>query len=251
MIDQHASFCGTGGLSAWIATLPDMVSPESAVRRLMRETGKLLQPYGFENAESHGGRTESGWIRLEEAGTASVARTRTVRHWRGGQQELRFGFTLDATPLAWWHYRNWRNTRRGLAPLSPAQAEGPGLLATSGLPVEAAQPWSLRLDPQQPGQALQADIDAIRAQLPRRVHLYARRALRLLQPGVYAEELLAQPDPGLDAWVAIVVLLGADGPGPEFDHACEQLRNSGREHDAVSFTAEVLDYAHGQAAAVH
>ncbi|MFI1919195.1 hypothetical protein [Nocardia sp. NPDC020380] len=227
-----------------------MVSPESAVRRLMRETGKLLQPYGFESAESHGGRAESGWIRVEEAGVASVTRTRTVRNWTGGQQELRFGLALDATPLAWWEYRAWRNTQSGQAPVPFAQAEGPGLLGNSGLPVEATQPWSLRLDPEQPGQALQADIDAIRAQLPRRVHLYARRALRLLQPGAYLDELLAQPDPGLDSWVAIVVLLGADGPGAELDHACEQLRLFGVQHDAASYAADVIDYAHGQAAAV-
>ncbi|MFJ4654098.1 hypothetical protein ACIP5Y_22765 [Nocardia sp. NPDC088792] len=228
-----------------------MVSPESAVRRLMRETGKLLQPYGFDSAEANGTRAESGWTRVEDAGVASVTRTRTVRNWTGGQQELRFGLALDATPLAWWEYRNWRNTQLGLAALPREQAEGPGLLAMSGLPSHASEPWSLRLDPQQPGHALQADIDVIRAQLPRRVHLYARRALRLLQPGVYLDELLAQPDPGLDTWVAIVVLLGADGPGSQLDHACEQLRLFGVQHDAASYAGDVIDYAHGQAAAVH
>lgn len=195
-----------------------MVGPDSALRRLMREAGKLLQPYGF-----HG--SEAIWVRVVPGGVASVGRTRTLRTWTGGQQVLRFGLSLSATPTAWWEFCNWRNAQLGL-PLTPLeQATGPGLIGDHGLPDDLTELWSLQVDPTQPGrQALQADIDAIRAELPRRVHAYARRALRLLEPDRYLDELLADPNPRIETWEAIIVLLANRGPGLQLDDACIQFR---------------------------
>ncbi|MEV6432402.1 hypothetical protein [Nocardia sp. NPDC051463] len=220
-----------------------MVGPDSALRRLMRETGKLLQPYGF-----HG--SEATWVRVVPGGVASVGRTRTLRTWTGGQQVLRFGLSLSATPTAWWEFRNWRSTQLGL-PLTPLeQATGPGLIDDRGLPHDLTELWSLRVDPTQPTRhALQADIDAIRADLPRRVHTYARRALRLLEPDRYLDELLADPTPQIETWEAIIVLLADAGPGPRLDDACTQFRACLTKQDAAH-AENLIAYAQGRAALV-
>ncbi|WP_216899243.1 hypothetical protein [Nocardia alni] len=223
-----------------------MVKPDSAVRRLMRDTGKLLQPYGFHHdAGTH-------WARVEPGGVASVGRSRALRTWTGGQQELRFGLDLDATPTTWWEYRNWCGARQGLSPTPIEKASGPGQLTNHGLPDEVTGMWSLRLDPAQDGQhALQADIEAIRDELPRRVHLYARRALRLVEPGRYLEELLACPNPGIATWEAIVVLLAERGPGPRLDDAVGQLRACCAEQSASDYAEEVaIAFATARAALV-
>ncbi|GAB4585777.1 hypothetical protein [Nocardia sp. IFM 10818] len=208
-----------------------MVRPESAVRRLMRETGKLLQAYGFEGAEPT-------WTRAGAGGVATVGRTRVTRTWTAGQQALSFGLTLDATPTGWWEFRNWRETRAGKPPIPIEQAAGPGLITDFGIP---AQLWSLRVDSTQQGQhARQTDIDAIRAALPKRVHTCARAALRLAEPGRYLEELLARPDPGIGTWEAIVVLLADQGPSPELDDAIEQLRACYAHRDASAYAEDVI-----------
>ncbi|WP_328400530.1 hypothetical protein [Nocardia sp. NBC_00403] len=221
-----------------------MVGPDSALRRLMREAGKLLQPYGF-----HG--SEAIWVRVVPGGVASVGRTRTLRTWTGGQQVLRFGLSLSATPTAWWEFCNWRNAQLGL-PLTPLeQATGPGLIGDHGLPDDLTELWSLQVDPTQPGrQALQADIDAIRAELPRRVHAYARRALRLLEPDRYLDELLADPNPRIETWEAIIVLLANRGPGLQLDDACIQFRACLAERDAAAYAENLIAYAQGRAALV-
>jgi hypothetical protein len=221
-----------------------MVKPESALRRLLRETGKLLQPYGF-----HG--SEPAWIRVEPGGVASVSRTRVSRTWTSGQQVLRFGLDLSATPTPWWEYRNWRNTQLGLPSTPLKEATGPDLINTHTLPDELTVLWSLRLDPAQPGQhALQTDIDAIRTELPRRVHAYARRALRLVEPDRYLDELLTQPHPRIRTWEAIVVLLAERGPGPQLDDAFDQLRKCFAERDASAYAADVIAYAQTRTAMV-
>ncbi|WP_406229852.1 hypothetical protein [Nocardia sp. NBC_01009] len=221
-----------------------MVGPDSALRRLMREAGKLLQPYGF-----HG--SEAIWVRVVPGGVASVGRTRTLRTWTGGQQVLRFGLSLSATPTAWWEFCNWRNAQLGL-PLTPLeQATGPGLIGDHGLPDDLTELWSLQVDPTQPGRhALQADIDAIRAELPRRVHAYARRALRLLEPDRYLDELLADPNPRIETWEAIIVLLADRGPGPQLDDACIQFRACLAERDTAAYAENLIAYARGRAALV-
>ncbi|MFQ6325280.1 hypothetical protein ACLMAL_03965 [Nocardia sp. CWNU-33] len=221
-----------------------MVGPDSALRRLMREAGKLLQPYGF-----HG--SEAIWVRVVPGGVASVGRTRTLRTWTGGQQVLRFGLSLSATPTAWWEFCNWRNAQLGL-PFTPLeQATGPGLIGDHGLPDDLTELWSLQVDPTQPGrQALQADIDAIRAELPRRVHAYARRALRLLEPDRYLDELLADPNPRIETWEAIIVLLADRGPGLQLDDACIQFRACLAERDAAAYAENLIAYAQGRAALV-
>ncbi|WP_062987356.1 hypothetical protein [Nocardia anaemiae] len=221
-----------------------MVRPESALRRLLRETGKLLQPYGFHGADPR-------WIRIEPGGVASVGRTRVSRTWTSGQQVLGFGLELTATPTAWWEFGNWRNAQLGLPPTPLEEATGPGLITTNTLPDELTVLWSLRLDPDQPGQhVLQTDIDAIRADLPRRVHAYARRALRLVQPDRYLDELLTHPEPRLATWEAIVVLLADRGPGPQLDHAFDQLRKHFTERDAT-YAEDLIAYARSRAALGH
>ncbi|MEV0032473.1 hypothetical protein [Nocardia sp. NPDC050793] len=221
-----------------------MVSPDSALRRVLRETGKLLQPYGF-----HG--SDPVWVRVEPEGVASVGRTRVTRTWTDGQQVLGFGLELNATPTAWWGFCNWRNARLGLPPTPLEKAGGPDLITTHRLPDELTALWSVQLDPEQPGQhVLQADIDAIRAELPRRVHAYARRALQLVEPDRYLDELLARPDKGTGEWEAIVVLLADRGPGPELDDAIHRLRLSSPEHDAADYEANVIAYAQTRAALV-
>ncbi|MEU0502114.1 hypothetical protein [Nocardia sp. NPDC005998] len=220
-----------------------MVGPDSAVRRLTRDAGKLLQPYGF-----HG--SEATWVRVVPGGVASVGRTRTLRTWTDGQQVLRFGLSLSATPTAWWEFRNWRNAQLGL-PVTPLeQATGPGLINDHGMPEELTELWSLHLDPTQPGRVLQADVDAIRAELPRRVHAYARRALRLLEPDRYLDELLAAPDRQIATWEAIVVLLADRGPGPQLDDALIQLRTCLAERGESAYAEDVVAYARGRAALV-
>ncbi|MFE3254757.1 hypothetical protein ACFXPS_08135 [Nocardia sp. NPDC059091] len=211
-----------------------MVKPESALRRLMRDTGKLLQPYGFEGAEPT-------WVRVMPGGTATVARTRTFRTFTGGQQMLRLGLGAWATPTAWWEFRNWRNERLGRAPLAIETAAGPGLLPGEGLPEDPDQLWSVRLDPDQPGHVQPGDIDLIRAELPRRVHAHARRALRLLDPDSYLEELLAQPNPTTVTWEAIAVLLAEHGPSSRLDEALDRLTRAAREQPD-SRTQDVVDF---------
>jgi len=219
-----------------------MVSPDTALRRLLRDTAKLLQPYGFQG-------NEPTWTRVEDAGVASVGRTRVSRTWSDGQQTLSFGLTLNATPLAWWEYCCRRDELRGLPPVPLAAATGPDLLAPHPSPGEPPAPWSMRVDPDQPGgHALQADVEAIRDELPRRVHTYARRAVQLLEPGRYLEELLALPDPGLRAREAIVVLLADHGPDARLDDAIERFRECAAEHDAPDRMSEAVDYARGRAA---
>ncbi|MFE7799282.1 hypothetical protein [Nocardia sp. NPDC057440] len=220
-----------------------MVGPDSALRRLMREAGKLLQPYGF-----HG--SEAMWVRVMPGGVASVGRTRTLRTWTGGQQVLRFGLSLSATPTAWWEFHNWRNAQLGL-PLTPLeQATGPGLIDGHGLPHDLTELWSLRVDPTQPARhTLQADIDTIRADLPRRLHAYARRALRLLEPDRYLDELLADPTPQIETWEAIIVLLADRGPGPQLDDVCIRFRACLAERDAA-YAENLIAYAQGRAALV-
>ncbi|MBF6339934.1 hypothetical protein IU450_29205 [Nocardia abscessus] len=220
-----------------------MVGPDAALRRLTREAGKLLQPYGFDGSDAR-------WVRVVPGGVASVGRSRTLRTWTGGQQELKFGLTLSATPAAWWEFCNWRNTRLGL-PIAPLeQATGPGPIDDHGLPDDLTELWSLRVDPARPGQALQADIDAIRAGLPRRVHAYARRALRLLEPGRYLDELLALPDPRIETWEAIVVLLTDRGPGPQLEDALVRYQACCAEQGTSAYAENVIAYAQRRAAEV-
>lgn len=219
-----------------------MVSPDTALRRLLRETAKLLQRYGF-----HG--TDPTWTRIVPGGVASVGRTRVLRTWTNGQQTRSFGLTLSATPIPWWEYCNWRNAQRGLPPIPLGTATGPDVIGIHPHSDELTTPWVLRLDPTESGQhALPADIDTIRAQLPRRVHAYARRALQLLEPDRYLDELSAHPDPGFRAREAIVVLLADHGPGPQLDEAIHRLRQCGAEQGAPTAVEEVLAYARYRAA---
>nr|WP_246461834.1 hypothetical protein [Nocardia transvalensis] len=204
----------------------------------------MLQPYGF-----HG--SEPLWVRVRPAGVASVGRTRVARTWTGGRQVLRFGLELNATPLAWWEYCNWRNARLGLPEVPLEHASGPGLAGAETLSAELTEPWSLRVDPEQPGQhVLQSDLDAIRADLPRRVHAYARRALRLVEPDRYLAELTSRPDAGSAAREAIVVLLADRGPGPDLDEAIAHLRLCHTDGDSRTYADDLIAYARSRAALV-
>ncbi|WP_067841282.1 hypothetical protein [Nocardia lijiangensis] len=221
-----------------------MVRSEVALRRLIRNTGKLVQAYGFHGADPI-------WVRIEPGGVASVGRTRTFRTWTEGQQVLRFGLWSSATPTAWWEFCNWRNARSSLPPTPLEQAIGPGLIADDGMSDDPAALWSIRIDPAQPGQqALQADVDAIRAELPRRVHTCARRALRLVESGRYLDELLADSDPRIGTWEAIAVLLADRGPGAQLDDAVARLRACPAEGDASDYAEDVIAYAQARAALV-
>ncbi|WP_459545972.1 hypothetical protein [Nocardia sp. X0981] len=214
-----------------------MVRPDPALRRLMREMGKLLHPYGF-----HG--SEPRWVRLEPGGVAAVGRTRVSRIWTDGQQVLRFGLHLSATPISWWEFDNWRNARLGLPTVPLEEATGPDLVDPHGLTDAHTAAWHLRVDPDLPGgHARQDDIDTIRTELPRRVHAYARRAIQLADPDRYLEELLAQPDPRLGTWEAIVVLLAGHGPGPRLDHAIRQLQECVAEREIPDYTRDIIEYA--------
>ncbi|MFC8042869.1 hypothetical protein [Nocardia sp. NPDC057353] len=172
-----------------------MVKPDSALRRLWRTTGKLLEPYGFAG-------TEPRWERAEHGGVAVVERTRVVRTWTNGQQVIRFGLAAGAVPDAWRDYTAWCGTAREIAGVGDPQ------------PV-----WTLRPDPEQPGHALVSDLELIRAELPRRVHACARRAIQLAEPERYLAELLALPAPDPAARETIVVLLAAAGPSERLDAA--------------------------------
>ncbi|MGF6883126.1 hypothetical protein ABIA39_002067 [Nocardia sp. GAS34] len=110
--------------------------------------------------------------------------------------------------------------------------------------------WSIGIDPaQQPERhALQADVNLVRAELPSRVHTYARRALRLLQPGRYLEELLAQPGDGPGRWEAIAVLLSAQGPSPQLDDACDRAQASFAAHGATEYGDLVVTYCRSRVA---
>lgn len=209
-----------------------MVKPDPALRRLLRETQKLLEPYGF-----HG--SDPRWVRVEPGGVAAVGRTRATRMWAEGQQVLRFDLHLSATPAAWWDFGNWRNTRLGLPPIPIEQATGPDLIPTHGL---VGEPWCLRSGPD--GHVLPADIDAVRAELPRRIHAYARRALQLVEPDRYLDELVAQADPHIGTWETIVVLLADRGPGPQLDDAVRQLRACFAGRDLPAYAEDVIAYAH-------
>ncbi|WP_410876275.1 hypothetical protein [Nocardia sp. A7] len=220
-----------------------MDGPDSALRRLTREAGKLLRPYGF-----HG--TEAAWTHVTADGVASIRRTRTQRTWTDGQQVLGFGLELSATPRAWWEFCHWRDGVRGLEPIALEQATGPGLIDERGLGAELTELWSLRVDPAQRGRpALQADVDTVRADLPVRVHAYARRALRLLEPDAYLNELLADPNPQPATLEAIVVLLAQHGPGPRLDDAVTRFRLSVADQDE-SGAENAIAYVRGRAVPV-
>lgn len=199
----------------------------------MRDTGKLLQPYGF-----HG--DEPRWIRVEPGGVAAVGRTRVSRTWSDGQQVIGFGLQAGATPMAWWEFGNWRNARLGLPPVPLEDATGPDLIDAG----EPAPMWSLRIDPDRPGgHALQGDIDTIRAELPRRVHAHARRALQLLDSDRYLDELLHEPDPRLGTWETIAVLLAGRGPGPELDNAIDRIRQGFAGREPSGYAGDIIEYA--------
>lgn len=153
-----------------------------------------MQPYGFEGADPV-------WTRREPDGVAAVHRTRVVRSWTDGEQIIRFGLHPSATPAAWQDFLDWRATH---------------LAAPAEIPLPLLDPpvtWTLRLDPGRPGHALPADLDTLRAELPRRVHACARRALQLAEPGRYLAELLALPERPDEVAAAIAVLsAGADVP---------------------------------------
>ncbi|MBF6174894.1 hypothetical protein [Nocardia blacklockiae] len=217
-----------------------MVKADTALRRLLRETGKSLGPYGFDGGEPV-------WVRVSSGGVAAVGRTRVSRTWTGGQQVLRFGLELAATPVAWWEFRRWRDERLGLPVVPLERASGPGLLGAGELADELTTPWSVRVDN---GHAVQADIDTVRAELPRRVHAYARRALRLVEPGRYLEELLSLPHRDGRHWEAIVVLLAEQGPSPELDDAFARLRECYADADALVYADELIGYARDRAALV-
>ncbi|MGC4993320.1 hypothetical protein [Nocardia salmonicida] len=220
-----------------------MDGPDSTLRRLTREAGKLLRPYGF-----HG--TKAAWTQITADGVATIRRTRTQRTWTDGQQAIGFGLELGATPTAWWEYCNWRDTVRGLPPTALEQATGPALIDDRGMGEELTELWSLRVDPAHRSRpALQADVDAIRADLPVRVHSYARRALRLLEPDAYLDELLAEPNPQPAALEAIVVLLADHGPGPRLDDAVDRFRSSVADPDD-SGADSVIAYLRGRAVPV-
>lgn len=218
-----------------------MATPDSALRRLMRTTGKLLEPYAFDG-------DEPTWTRVEPEGVAAVGRTRTFRTYTGGQQVLSFGLTLSATPAPWWEFCNWRETRRGADPVPLAAATGPGLLTDSALPDSLTEMWSMRILPGHPGHVDQGDIELIRTELPRRVHAYARRALRLLEPGQYLEELLNLPDQHAETWEAIVVLLAEQGPSAHLDEAGDQLVRACTPDGDTDYARAVVDYARERAA---
>lgn len=218
-----------------------MATPESALRRLMRDTGKLLEPYGFQGSDP-------SWVHVGQGGVASVGRTRTFRSFTGGQQVLEFGLSLSATPIAWWEFCNWRTARLDLPATPLAEATGPGLIADNALPASQTEMWSLRMDSARSGHVWQDDVEVIRGELPRRVHTYARRALRLLEPDRYVDDLLAQPDPKLETWEAIVVLLADQGPSPRLEEAMDQLLLQHTAGDA--YAEEVIAYAQARAVAV-
>ncbi|MBC7299839.1 MAG: hypothetical protein H5T78_02670 [Nocardia sp.] len=218
-----------------------MDGPDSALRRLTREAGKLLRPYGF-----HG--TEAAWTQVTDAGVATIRRTRTQRTWTDGQQVLGFGLELGVTPVAWWEFCNWRAALRGLEPAALEQATGPGLIDERGMSEELTAWWSLRVDPQRRGRpALQTDVDTVRADLPVRVHAYARRALRLLEPDAYLDELLADPNPQPATLEAIIVLLAEYGPGPRLDDAVIRFRSSAVDPDDA---ATAIAYSRARTVAV-
>ncbi|MFE1594116.1 hypothetical protein [Nocardia sp. NPDC058705] len=218
-----------------------MDGPDSALRRLTREAGKLLRPYGFQG-------TDAAWTQVTAGGVASIRRTRTQRAWTDGQQVLGFGLELSATPIAWWEFCNWRDAVRGLEPTALEQGTGPGLIDERGLSAELTEWWSLRVDPtHRERPALQTDVDTVRADLPVRVHAFARRALRLLEPDAYLDELLADPNPQPATLEAIVVLLAEHGPGPRLDDAVNRFRLSG---PAESGADDVIAYLRGRAVPV-
>ncbi|MFI5500608.1 hypothetical protein ACIA5E_16240 [Nocardia asteroides] len=214
-----------------------MVGLDPALRRMTRDIGKLLQPYDFDGADPR-------WARVTPDGVAVVGRGRIQRTWTEGQQVARFGLAAAATPIAWWEFERWRAARHG-RPCPPlADATGPGLVDARGIGADIAESWSLRTDPAQEGQQVrQADLDALRADLPRRVHAYARRALRLLEPDRYLDELLAVPDPDFATREAVAVLLAAQGQGPRLDEALARLRVDAADSVAVTAAADVAAYA--------
>ncbi|MGW6421743.1 hypothetical protein ACWF82_03620 [Nocardia sp. NPDC055053] len=155
---------------------------------------------------------------------------------------------MSATPTGWWEFCAWRDARLGRPPATLDEATGPGLIDARGLPAELTEWWSLRVDPALEGQqALQADVELIRAELPRRVHAYARRALRLLEPDCYLDELLADPDPGIATRAAIVVLLADHGPGPRLEDALAQLHRCLERHGGAVGAANALAYVRDRA----
>ncbi|MGW6728458.1 hypothetical protein ACWF9G_21375 [Nocardia sp. NPDC055029] len=155
---------------------------------------------------------------------------------------------MSATPTSWWEFCAWRDGQLGRPPAMLEEATGPGLIDARGLQAELTEWWSLRVDPAQEGQhALQADVELIRAELPRRVHAYARRALRLLEPDCYLDELLADPDPGIATREAIVVLLADRGPGAQLEDALAQLHRGIEQHGGAVRGANALAYVRDRA----
>jgi hypothetical protein len=223
-----------------------MVHPDAAIRALMREVGAVVRPLGFRGSVR-------AWTSTGPNGVAVLSRT-VVKNWQGPDVR-RVTIGLGVTPTPWFEYHSWRREHHGRPALAVERAGTVPilLLENERLPGEPLSGyfWVIRPDPSTAPSlsAIPGDVDDVRVQLLPAVRHRARRALELLEPGRYLDELRALPEKSSCHWEPIAVLLAERGPSPELDDALDALRETHAGRPAArEFVDTVTRYVRMRAA---
>jgi hypothetical protein len=221
-----------------------VISPDTAVRRLTKEVAAAVQPFGFQGFGST-------WRLVNGDGAAAVGRWRVTNPDGRSSGVIVVGLTIAVSPAPWWEYTNWRRARRGELPIPIEEAPDRASIRLHPEHTDLPVPTHCRLHPDpsaHPYRAvLPADVDHARALLSAGAAAKATRAIALLAPGRYVDELIERPDKGSGDWEPIVVLLAERGPSAELDDAIGALRDAYAERG--NETAElIVGYARERAA---
>lgn len=221
-----------------------MITPDTAVRRVARQVRAALEPFSFTGKGTM-------WTLVNECGTAGIRQWRRTNPDGVSTNVILVGLSLAVMPAPYLEYRNRCEARNGRPPVRPEDSAGSGigLREYYGLPSYPAV--GLRPDPSaSPYRAiLPGDVDQAGAHLAARAEDYARRALHLLEPGNYLDELLADPDDAIGMWEPRVVLLADRGPSAKLDAAIEGLYAAYWERGVPEAADRIAEYARQRVAA--
>jgi hypothetical protein len=221
-----------------------VIKRDTAVRQVAKQVRAALEPFGFT------GRGTT-WILISEYGTASIGQWRSTNPDGVSPNVTLVGLNLAVMPAPYLEYRNWCEVGAGRAPKGPEESATSGLMLREyhGLP---SYPQA-RLNPDRSAlpylSMLPGDVDRAGALLAARAEDYARRALHLLEPDNYLDELQADPGDAIGLWEPRVVLLADRGPSPELEAAIAGLYVSYRERGVDDVRIDrIAGYARQRAA---